>query len=66
MLLYYWMEHKFSKSFTVFARVLAALFFYKNLPSKIGVRLIHGIFFPFDDWAHDAGIVCCETPSRDR
>jgi hypothetical protein len=19
-----------------------------------------------DNWAHDAGIVCCETPSRDR
>jgi hypothetical protein len=28
---------------TVFVRVKAALFFDKNLPSKIGVRLIHGI-----------------------
>jgi hypothetical protein len=22
--------------------------------------------YHIDDWAHDAGIVCCETPSRDR
>jgi hypothetical protein len=37
----------------------------KNLPSKIGVRLMHGILYPFDDWARDTCIVCCETPSRD-
>jgi hypothetical protein len=41
-------------------------FFDKNLPSKCGVRLMHGIVYPFDDWACDAGIVCCETPGRDR
>jgi hypothetical protein len=43
--------------------------FDKNLPSKIGVRRMHGILCPFDDWARDADvacIVCCETPSRDR
>jgi receptor-type tyrosine-protein phosphatase gamma len=34
-------------------------FFDKNLASKIYVRLIHGILCHFDDWAHDAGIVCC-------
>jgi hypothetical protein len=37
-------------------------FFDKSLPSKIGVRLVHGILCPFDDWARDAGIVCCELP----
>jgi hypothetical protein len=26
---------------------------------------MHGILCPFDDWARDAGIVCCETPRRD-
>jgi hypothetical protein len=53
-------------------------FFDKNLPSKIGVRLKHGILknenldpprkslYQKDDWAHDAGIVCCENPSKDR
>jgi hypothetical protein len=41
-------------------------FFDKNLPSKIGVRLFHGILYPFDVWARDAEIVCCGTPSRDR
>jgi uncharacterized membrane protein len=42
-------------------------FFDKNLPSKIGVRLVHGIILcPFDDWARDASIVCCETLSTDR
>jgi hypothetical protein len=34
-------------------------FFLKNLdPSR--KRRYH-----IDDWAHDIGIVCCETPSRD-
>jgi hypothetical protein len=28
-----------------YLRVYKPLFFYKNLPSKIGVRLIHGILF---------------------
>jgi hypothetical protein len=46
-----------------------------HLPSEIGVRLIHGIknlhpprksCYHINDRAHDAGIVCCETPSRDR
>jgi hypothetical protein len=41
-------------------------FFDKNSPSKIGVWLKHGILCPFDDWARDAGIICCETPSGDR
>jgi hypothetical protein len=53
-------------------------FFDKNLPSKIGVQLVHGTLknnldrpikksrYHVDDWAHDAGIVCCETPSRGR
>jgi hypothetical protein len=49
--------------------------FDKNLPPKIWVRLMHGIknldatrnsHYHVDDWAHDASIVCCETPSRDR
>jgi hypothetical protein len=46
-------------------RVKKPHFFDKNLPSKIGVRLVHRILCPFDDWVRDAGIVCCETPSRD-
>jgi hypothetical protein len=33
---------------TIFARAQAALFD-KNLPSKIGVRLMHGILCFFDD-----------------
>jgi hypothetical protein len=41
-------------------------FFDKNLPSKIGMWLVHRISCPFDDWARDAGIVCCKIPSRDR
>jgi hypothetical protein len=49
--------------------------FDKNSPSKIEVRLIHGIKtlhpprksrYHTDDRAHDAGILCCETPSGDR
>jgi hypothetical protein len=38
--------------------------FLTNLSSKIEVRLMHGILFPFDDLARDASIVCCENPSR--
>jgi hypothetical protein len=41
---------------------ISRTFFYKNLPSKIGVRLIHKILWRFNDWARDAGIVYCETP----
>jgi hypothetical protein len=41
-------------------------FFVKNLPFKIGMRLIHGMLCTFGDWARDTGIVCCETPSGDR
>jgi hypothetical protein len=41
-------------------------FFDQYLPSKIAVRLMHGILCHFDDWVRDAGIVCCEKPSRDR
>jgi hypothetical protein len=48
-----------------YLRVHKPHFFDKNLPSKTGVRLMHGIC-AFDDCARDAGIVCCETPSRDR
>jgi hypothetical protein len=56
-------------------RVYKSHFFDKNLPSKVVVRLIHGIkkldpprkrCYPIDERAHDAGVVCCETPSRDR
>jgi hypothetical protein len=47
-------------------RVCKPYFFDKNLPSKIGVRLTHGILCTSDDRARDAGILCCETPSRDR
>jgi hypothetical protein len=53
---------------TEFYRICACIsriFSYKNLPSKIGVQLIHGILRPFDDWARDTGTVCCETPTRD-
>jgi hypothetical protein len=60
-----------------YLRVYKPHFSDKNLLSKIGVRLIRGIKknnldtprksrYLIDDWAHDAGIVCCETPSRDR
>jgi hypothetical protein len=49
-----------------YLRVCKLHFFDKNLPSKIGVRLIHGILCPFAVWAREAVIVCCETPSRDR
>jgi hypothetical protein len=59
-----------------YLRVYKPHFFDKNLPSKIGVRLIYGInkgteilrekAVIIDDWAHDAGIVCGENPSRDR
>jgi hypothetical protein len=58
-----------------YLRVYKQHFFHKNLPSKTGVRLIHGFLeklyppkrshYSIDDWACDASIVCCETPSRD-
>jgi hypothetical protein len=32
-----------------YLRVKSRTFFDKNLPSKIGVRLMHGILCPFDD-----------------
>jgi hypothetical protein len=58
-----------------YLRVYKPHFSDTNLPSKIGVRLIHGILknvapprksrYTIDDWARDAGFVCCETPSRD-
>jgi hypothetical protein len=49
-----------------YLRVYKPHFFDKNFPAKIGMRLIHGILCPFYDWVRDAGIVCRETPSRDR
>jgi hypothetical protein len=58
----------FLKSFTSvvpYLRLYKPHFFDKNLPSKIGMRLTNGILYPFYDWARDAGIACCETPSRD-
>jgi hypothetical protein len=48
-----------------YLRVYKPHFFDKNLPCKIGVRL-YTEHCPFHDWARDVGIVCCETPSRDR
>jgi hypothetical protein len=61
----------------MYLRVYKPHFSGKNLSSKIGVRLIHGVKnkdldpsrksrYHIDDWAHDAGNVCCETASRDR
>jgi hypothetical protein len=58
-----------------YLRMYKPHFFDKNLHSKIGVRLIHGIknLDPprksrchTDGWAHDADIVCCEISSGDR
>jgi hypothetical protein len=58
-----------------YLRVYKPHVFDKNLPSKIGLRQMHGMKksldpprksrYHADDWAHDAGIICCETPSRD-
>jgi hypothetical protein len=31
---------------------------------KVSTLLVQ-ILCPFNDWARDAGIVCCETPSED-
>jgi hypothetical protein len=60
-----------------YLRVYKPHFFDRNSHSKIGMRLINEIKkeptssekksrYNIDDWAHDAGIVCCKTPSRDR
>jgi hypothetical protein len=49
-----------------YLRVYKPPFFDKNLPSKIVLRLVHGILCPFDDWARGTAIVWYETPSGER
>jgi hypothetical protein len=62
--------------FLPYLRVYKPHFFVKNLPSKIGVYTRNlkkenpdpprKSRYHTEDRAHDAGIVCCETPGGDR
>jgi hypothetical protein len=56
-------------------RVYKPHYFDKNYPPILGCGLYTKFKnpdsprksrYPTADWAHDAGIVSCETPSRDR
>jgi hypothetical protein len=43
---------------------ISLTFLTRIYPPKLGFGS-YTEYCPFDDWARDVGIVCCETPSRD-